>query len=76
MEVESMSERLLEQTELDISDVLRVAEAILEEVSSAFFTCGAFVRVKAGLRTNTTKYPATCKLLARFLAEEFPGTAF
>ncbi|CAE7787727.1 ebh [Symbiodinium sp. CCMP2456] len=76
MDVENKAERTLEQTELDTADVLRVAEAILEEVSSDFFTCGAFVRVKAGLRTNTARYPWTCKLLARFLAEEFPGDSF
>jgi len=76
MDAETLAERTLEQTELDTADVLRVAEAILEEVNSDLFTCGAFVRVKAGLRTNTTKYPHTCKLLTRFLAEEFPGDSF
>ena len=39
-------------------------------------TFGAYVRVKAGIRSSTYQYPESTKLLTAFLADEFAEDAF
>ena len=75
MSPEHMAADLLHHGEPGYPEVLRVARALLRDQEGPV-TFGAYVRVKAGIRSLTYQYPESTKLLTAFLAEEFAGDAF
>ncbi|CAE7264514.1 unnamed protein product [Symbiodinium sp. CCMP2456] len=75
MALEDMSFDVAECGIMERQQIFEVCRRLLQECEGSF-TCGAFVRYKTGIRTQTKGFPETVRLLAAFMRREFPGSNF
>ena len=74
-DVEAHCAELTDHGEVGRPEALRVCETLIQVLGSPF-SFGAYVRVQGGVRKHTREFPEAARLLASFLAQEFPGEDF
>eukprot|EP00439_Symbiodinium_sp_Y106_P062402 s29_g9.t1 len=74
-DVEAHCAELTDHGEVGRPEALRVCETLIQDLGSPF-SLGAYVRVRGGVRRHTRDFPEATRLLASFLAQEFPGEDF
>ena len=75
MALEAEATRLLDHGEMSRSEVFPFSQMIFRELGTDV-SFGAVVHVRNGARKITQTHPETTRVLAHFMAQEFPGDVF